>query len=42
VWEEATSGLSPRVCSDVKVPGNITKPARRILVVGIRGMVFVL
>jgi hypothetical protein len=31
VWEEATSGLSPSVCSDVKVPGKITKPASRIL-----------
>jgi len=31
VWEEANSGLSPRVCSEVNVPGKITKPANRIL-----------
>ena len=30
VSEEDTSGLSSSVWSDVKVPGNTTKPARRI------------
>jgi hypothetical protein len=31
VVESATLGLLPSVCSEVKVPGKITKPARRTL-----------